>query len=79
MQQPASPYDRIVQAFFEKDVQPLLDRIKNITGKYARENKITMVVQYEQLKGALVYIDPKDDITRPIVALLSGQKWKTVN
>lgn len=79
VQEKKQAYDRIVQAFFEKDVQPLLDTVKNITSKYARENKITMVVQYEQLKGALVYIDPKDDITRAIVALLSGQKWKTVN
>jgi len=70
-------YDRIVQAAFEKDIQPLLENVKKITARYARDNKISVIVQYEQLKGALIYIDPKDDITRAIVALLSGQKQKT--
>jgi Skp family chaperone for outer membrane proteins len=72
-------YDKIIQASFNKEVQPLLDKIKKIVNQYARDNKLSMVVMYEQLKGALAYIDPKEDITRQIIGLLSKEKIGKVN
>lgn len=67
-------YDRILQASFAKDVQPILDKVTGIIKEYAMANKITMVMGMEQMRQALIYIDPKQNITASIIANLKKKK-----
>jgi Skp family chaperone for outer membrane proteins len=65
-------YDQIIQTAFNKDIQPLLDKINKTINNYARTNKIGMVLIMEQLKNALAYIDPKQNITDAVIEQLGG-------
>jgi Skp family chaperone for outer membrane proteins len=67
-------YDRILQTTFNKDIQPVLDKVNNLISNYARENKITMVLVVEQMRPALAYIDPKQNITKVIIRKLKEKK-----
>lgn len=67
-------YDRILQTSYNKDVQPILDKVNNEIAGFARQNKITMVMVVEQMKQALAYIDPKQNITGLIIQKLKEKK-----
>jgi Skp family chaperone for outer membrane proteins len=67
-------YDRIIQASYAKEVQPILDHVNSIIKEYAVANKITMIVGMEQMRQALIYVDPKQNITAPIIASLKKKK-----
>lgn len=67
-------YDRILQTSYNKDVQPILDRISKEIADFARLNKITMVFVVEQMKQTLAYIDPKQNITGSIKSKLKGKQ-----
>lgn len=67
-------YDRMLQANQNKDIQPILDRVKLVVTEYAQDNELSAVYSMEQIQQALVYVDMKQNITRAVIGRLKGKK-----
>ena len=67
-------YDRMLQANHEKDIQPILNRVKSIIAEYAQANGLSAVYSMEQIQQALVYVDMKQNITRSVIEKLKKKK-----
>lgn len=67
MQTKAKSYDNLVNFAFQKDVQPLLDKVNKAIEKYAVTNKIDMVYMMEDIQPAVAYINRKKNITKIII------------
>jgi Skp family chaperone for outer membrane proteins len=70
LQKKKTSYDRILQATYMQNVQPILSRVNTVISNYAMKNGLSAVYSMEQLKQTLVYIDPKQNITGVVIELL---------
>ncbi len=66
----AKSYEQNVSEKFNKEVQPILDRINKSIQDYAIKNKLDMVYIWEQIRPTLAYLDPKKNITKTIIKTL---------
>lgn len=70
VQKKKASYDRILQTTYSQNIQSILNRVSAVISKYAAQNYLTAVYSMEQLKGMVVYIDPKQNITGAIIERL---------
>ncbi|MBP1638686.1 MAG: outer membrane protein (OmpH-like) [Bacteroidetes bacterium] len=63
-------YERMLQNQYNQDIQPLLDKVNKVIAEYAKTASLSAVYSFEQLRSALVYIDPKQNITDIIIRRL---------
>ena len=66
-QEKRTTYDKLIQTQYNQEIQPLLNKVNGVITDYARANGLSAVYSFEQLRSALVYIDPKQNITGVIV------------
>jgi len=69
-QEKQTTYDKLIQTQYNQEIQPLLNKVNGVITDYARANGLSAVYNFEQLRSALVYIDPKQNITGVIVRKL---------
>lgn len=67
LQMKSKSYENIVRFVFERDVQPVLDRVNNTIAEYAVQQKIGMVYILEEINQSLAYIDRRRNITQIII------------
>ena len=63
-------YDKIVRLEYGKSIQPDIDRVNAIIAKYVKSKKLEAVYILEQIKPALVFVNPEKVITKEIITLL---------
>lgn len=66
-------YDRILQGTYTQDIQPIINKVTSVIKEYAIKNGFSAVYSMEQLKMAVIYIDPNQDITKVIREKLKRQ------
>ncbi len=69
-QEKRQTYEKMLQNQYNLDVQPLLNKVNALVADYAKVNGISAVYSFEQLRGALIYIDNKQNITGIIIRKL---------
>ena len=69
-QEKRTTYDKLIQTQYNQEIQPMLNKVNGVITDYARANGLSAVYSFEQLRSALVYIDPKQNITGLIVRKL---------
>jgi len=69
-QEKRQTYDKMLQNQYNLDVQPLLNKVNAAVADYAKANGLSAVYSFEQLRGALIYIDTKLNITGVIIRKL---------
>ncbi len=67
-------YDRILQVTYTQEIQPILNKVSTLISEYASKNHLSAVYSMEHLKMALIYIDPKQDITSVIIEKLKQKQ-----
>ncbi len=67
LQTKAKSYDNLVNFAFQKDVQPLVNKVNKAIEKYAVANKIDVIYMMEDLQPAVAYINRKKNITKVII------------
>ena len=63
-------YDKLIQAQYNQEIQPMLNKVNGAITDYARVNGLSAVYSFEQLRNLVIYIDPKQNITGVIVRKL---------
>lgn len=63
-------YERLLQNSYNQDIQPILTKVSNVISEYARLNGFSAVYSFEQIRAALLYVDPKTNITDAIIRKL---------
>ncbi len=71
LQVKAKSYDNMVRFLYEQDVRPILNKVDAVIKSYCEKNKIDMVLYLEQMQPAMAYLNPKRNITREIISLIS--------
>ena len=74
LQNKQQTYNRILQANHNKDIQPILDRVKLVVTEYAQDSGLSAVYSMEQVQQALVYLDMKQNITRAVIGRLKKKE-----
>ncbi len=74
LQNKQQTYDRILQANQNKDIQPILDRVKLAVIEYAQDNGLSAVYSMEQIQQALVYVDLRQNITQAVIGRLKKKE-----
>lgn len=71
LQNKALGYDNMIKFVYARDIQPIVSKVNKAISEYAVVNKLTAVYIIEQLRQAVAYIDPKQDITKAIIRKLN--------
>lgn len=62
--------DSMLAKLYMQEIQPILEKVNALVSEYAKANKVSMVFAVEPLKPALIYLDPKSNITDLIIRKL---------
>jgi Outer membrane protein (OmpH-like). len=63
-------YDKMIQNQYNQYIQPMLNKANKVIADYAKAVSLSAVYSFEQLRNALIYIDPKQNITEIIIRKL---------
>lgn len=63
-------YNGVLQAAYERNVQPLVDRVNTALEKYAKTNRIDVIWMMEEMGNSVAYINRSKNITRAIIAMV---------
>lgn len=74
IQKKAVSYDSMIKLVYSRDIQSVIDLIKRTITEYALKNKLTAVYVMEEIRPTVVYIDPKQDITKAIIETLKRKQ-----
>ena len=67
-------YHDLLVSEYQKDVQPILNKIDNAISNYAIKNKIDFIYDINTMSPALVYVNRKKNVTKQIIAEVKNIK-----
>ena len=67
-------YNDLLVSEYQKDVQPILNKIDNAISNYAIKNKIDFIYDINTMSPALVYVNRKKNVTKQIIAEVKNIK-----
>lgn len=63
-------YDNMIKLVYSRDIQSVVDRVAKVIADYAVSHKLSAVYIIEKLMPQVAYIDPKQDVTKAVIAKL---------
>ena len=67
-------YNNLLVDEYQKDIQPILNKIDNAISNYAIKNKIDFIYDINTMSPALVYVNRKKNVTKQIIAEVKNIK-----